>query len=46
VFPLLLYLGLLLLILIVVNVVLVRTIRAEKRRHDEERRVKADGRKS
>jgi hypothetical protein len=46
VFSVLLYLGVLLLILIAVNVVLVRTIRAEKRRHDDERRVKAERRNS
>jgi hypothetical protein len=42
VFSLLLYLGGLLLMVIAVNVVLVRMIRAEKRRQDEERRVKGD----
>jgi len=41
-----LYLGVLLLILIAVNVVLVRAIRGEKRRHDEERRIKAERGKS
>jgi len=46
VFSLLLYLGVLLLILIAVNVVLVRAIRAEKRRHDEEHRIKAERRNS
>jgi hypothetical protein len=40
VFSVLLYLGGLLLILILVNVVLVRTIRAEKRRQDDGRRFK------
>jgi hypothetical protein len=38
VFPLLLYLGVLLLALIAINVLLVRTIRAGKRRQAEERR--------
>jgi hypothetical protein len=38
VFPLLLYLGGLLLALIAINVLIVRTIRAEKRRQAEERR--------
>jgi len=46
VFSVLLYLGVLLLILIAVNAVLVRTIRAEKRRRDEEHRVKAERRNS
>jgi hypothetical protein len=36
VFPLLLYLGGLLLVLIAINVLLVRTIRAEKQREREE----------
>jgi hypothetical protein len=46
VLALLSYLAVLLLILIAFNVVLVRAIRAEKRRDEEERRVKAGRRES